>query len=64
MRLARILDRFPVPHKLDKKQARDVVKEIVDAFYAKPLAEMAVPNAPRTRDAYRAAVEQLARGLE
>jgi len=33
VRLARNLDRYPFPHKLDKKQARDVAKEIVDAFY-------------------------------
>lgn len=33
VRLARNLDRYPFPHKLDKKQARDVAKEIVEAFY-------------------------------
>lgn len=40
------------------------MKAITDAFYAKPLAEMARPQAPRTRDAYRGAVERLARGMD
>ena len=33
VRLARNHDRYPFPHKLDKKQARQVAQEIVDAFY-------------------------------
>ena len=36
------------------------MQAIVDAFYAKPLAEMgAQPQAPRTREAYRAVLKQL-----
>lgn len=33
VRLARNLDRYPFPHRLDKKQAKEAAKEIVDAFY-------------------------------
>lgn len=33
VRLARNLDRYPFPHKLDKKQAGDVSKEILDSFF-------------------------------
>ena len=40
------------------------MKEVVDAFYAKPLAEMAGPHAPRTRDAYRSVVERLSHGMD
>jgi len=36
------------------------VQAVTDAFYAKPLIEMA-PHTPRTREAYRAALERLAR---
>lgn len=38
------------------------MKEVVDAFYAKPLAEMA-PHAARTREAYRTALLRLAADL-
>lgn len=33
VRLARNLDRYPFPHRMDKKQANEAAKEIVDAFY-------------------------------
>jgi hypothetical protein len=38
------------------------MKEVVDAFYAKPLAEMA-PHAARTREAYRTTLLRLAADL-
>lgn len=40
------------------------MKGIVDAFYAKPLAGMAGPRAPRTHEAYRGVVERLAHGMD
>ena len=35
------------------------MQAVVDAFYAKPLAEMARPGAPRTRESYRAVLQRL-----
>lgn len=40
------------------------MQAVVDAFYAKPLAEMARPSAPRTREAYRAVLQRLAGATE